>query len=65
MTDREKAHPDTAATLRLLGLRAGDRGYHLTREPGEPCRWTLLDAQDGEPLHSASSLAEIARFLDE
>lgn len=62
------ATPDrgpTDAAFAAVAARAQNSGYQLLREPGKPTGWVLADATDGEYLHTASSLAEIARYLDE
>ncbi|WP_416565817.1 hypothetical protein [Nocardia testacea] len=48
-----------------LAAYAGSRGYRLVRQPGTPPGWALLDAEDGEPLYAATTLTDIARYLDE
>ncbi|MBF6176187.1 hypothetical protein [Nocardia blacklockiae] len=58
--------PDFAADrLRLLAARATRAGYRLAHTPEYPHEWQLLDAEDGAPLHSATTLEGIARWLDE
>ncbi|WP_459545540.1 hypothetical protein [Nocardia sp. X0981] len=49
----------------MLAAQAESLGYRLVREPGTPAGWSLLDAVDGEPLHTAATLTDIARYLDE
>ncbi|MGI5219904.1 hypothetical protein [Nocardia sp. CA-290969] len=56
---------NTVATFGALAIRARRSGYQLTRGSQRPEFWSLLDAEDGETLHTASSLTEIARYLDE
>jgi hypothetical protein len=53
------------ARVELLTKRAARTGYRLIRGPGSPYDWTLLDAEDGEPLHSATTLDQIEQWLDE
>lgn len=47
-----------------VAARAGDLGYELVRGRDTPAGWVLLDADDGEKLHTAPTLTEIARYLD-
>ena len=44
--------------------RARNSGYRLIRDHREPPSWALLDADDGEYLHTATTLVEIAQHLD-
>lgn len=53
------------ASFDMLAAHAESRGYRLVHEPGSPAGWSLLDAADGEPLYAATTLADIARYLDE
>lgn len=48
-----------------LANRARKAGYRLIRERRAPPNWALLDAVDGEYLHTAPTLEEIARHLDD
>ncbi|WP_280401981.1 hypothetical protein [Nocardia carnea] len=64
MTTAPDRGPATAA-FAAVAARAQNAGYQLLRAPGTPTGWVLADATDGEYLHTASSLAEIARYLDE
>ncbi|MFI1464978.1 hypothetical protein [Nocardia carnea] len=48
-----------------LADRARNAGYRLIREHHMPPSWALLDAVDGEYLHTAATLEEIARHLDD
>lgn len=64
VTDDHRAVPDTAR-LRFPMARARRAGYQLIAEPKEPCRWTLLDIDDGERLFESASLSEIERYLNE
>ncbi|MFI5720349.1 hypothetical protein [Nocardia sp. NPDC051750] len=61
----EQSRPEISAAFDVLAERARNSGYQLIREPHTPAGWALLDAADGEYLHTASSLTEIARYLDE
>ncbi|MFD4404846.1 hypothetical protein ACFWPH_19005 [Nocardia sp. NPDC058499] len=62
MTDETEHHSLSYGTL---ADRAREGGYRLIRDPHEPPNWALLDAADGEYLHSATNLDEIARYLDD
>ncbi|TLF80935.1 hypothetical protein [Nocardia cyriacigeorgica] len=64
MTDDHRVAPDTAR-LRFLMARARRAGYQLIAEPKEPCRWTLVDLEDGERLFESASLGEVERYLNE
>lgn len=48
----------------MLAAHAESCGYRLVREPGTSGGWSLLDAVDGEPLYTAATLTDIARYLD-
>ncbi|MEU1982978.1 hypothetical protein [Nocardia sp. NPDC019395] len=61
----ESNRADISAPFETLAERARNSGYQLIREPRAPACWALLDVDDGEYLHTASSLTEIARYLDE
>ncbi|WP_280434230.1 hypothetical protein [Nocardia carnea] len=54
----------TALSFDALADRARNSGYRLIREHNEPPNWALLDASDGEYLHTATTLDAIARHLD-
>ena len=60
MTHETAEHTHSFDTL---AERARNSGYRLIREHHEPPRWALLDAEDGEYLHTAATLAEIAWHL--
>lgn len=62
MTDETEYRP---LSFGALADRARDAGYRLIRESHEPPNWALIDAVDGQYLHSATSLDEIARYLDD
>ncbi|WP_280201937.1 hypothetical protein [Nocardia cyriacigeorgica] len=64
MIDENRSSPD-AARLRFLMARARRAGYQLIAEPREPCRWALVDIEDGERLFESTSLAEVERYLSE
>ncbi|MFI7668591.1 hypothetical protein [Nocardia sp. NPDC049526] len=49
--------------VQLLTERAERAGYQLMRDPWPPYSWILLDAEDGEPLHSAPTLDLIEQWL--
>ncbi len=51
--------------VRELAARAGRAGYWLVRGWGSPHAWHLLDAEDGEQIHTAATLDLIERILDE
>jgi hypothetical protein len=51
------------AHIQLVTKRAERAGYRLVRDPGAQYAWTLLDAADGAPLHSAATLELIEQFL--
>jgi hypothetical protein len=61
----EPSRADISAAFEVLAERARNSGYQLIREPHTPTGWALLDAADGEYLYTATSLTEIARYLDE
>lgn len=56
--------PVTARVLRLT-LRARRAGYRMVWESQPPYRWKLLDAGDGACLHTAQTLEQLERWLDE
>ncbi|MBF6455155.1 hypothetical protein IU432_17115 [Nocardia cyriacigeorgica] len=56
---------DTATHLRALRIRARRAGYRLVDESRTRNAWVLVDADDGEPLFAAPSLAEIEQYLNE
>lgn len=37
----------------------------MVRQPQPPRLWTLLDADDGMPLHTARTLDQLEQWLDE
>lgn len=53
------------ARLEQITLRSRRAGYRMIRAPHPPYLWTLLDADDGMPLHAAPTLDQIERWLDE
>lgn len=56
-SDPESTH------VQLLREQAVRAGYQLMRAPWPPYSWILLDAEDGEPLHSAATLDLIEQWL--
>ncbi|MBF6173138.1 hypothetical protein [Nocardia blacklockiae] len=50
--------------IHRLITRATHAGYCLTRTPTPPHTWTLLDAEDGEPLFTSPHLDQIRQWLD-
>ncbi|MFJ1456579.1 hypothetical protein [Nocardia sp. N2S4-5] len=66
MNDRHLRTVTDPATRRVreLAARAGRAGYRLVRG-WPPHAWHLLDAEDGEQIHTAATLDLIERILDE
>ncbi|WP_433601072.1 hypothetical protein ACQPXH_04435 [Nocardia sp. CA-135953] len=56
-------HDPESVRVHLLTERATRAGYQLIRDPWPPYAWILLDAEDGEPLHSAATLDLIEQWL--
>lgn len=56
-TDADRADEITA--------RAERAGYRLEHTPGSLHEWQLLDAEDGAPLYSSTTLALIEQWLNE
>ncbi|MGW5384420.1 hypothetical protein [Nocardia sp. NPDC003963] len=56
---------DHCAPFGMLTAHAETRGYRLVRESGTAAGWALLDATDGETLYAATTLIDIAQYLDE
>ncbi|WP_067891421.1 hypothetical protein [Nocardia vaccinii] len=56
---------ESAARILHLIRRATRSGYLLTRDSPTPYLWQLRDADDHTPIHSAETLDEIERWLDE
>lgn len=48
----------------FLAARASRLGYQLVHT-GVPDRWTLLDAEDSEPIRADLRLTDVQRWLNE
>ncbi|MBB5918727.1 hypothetical protein BJY24_007639 [Nocardia transvalensis] len=67
MTESDKPSPPGSAPttpFRFLAARAARAGYRLVRGDAPPHPWLLLDAEDGQPLHTATSLDQIQQWLN-
>ncbi|WP_330257097.1 hypothetical protein OG874_22515 [Nocardia sp. NBC_00565] len=53
-----------SARVHELTARAARAGYRLVRDPVSPYDWNVLDASDGERIHSAARLDQIDQWLD-
>ncbi|MFD4407630.1 hypothetical protein ACFWPH_33175 [Nocardia sp. NPDC058499] len=49
----------------FLAARASRLGYRLVQTGTFPERWTLLDAQDSEPIREDLVLTDVERWLNE
>ncbi|WP_280370799.1 hypothetical protein [Nocardia wallacei] len=57
--------PTDADRVDAITARAERAGYHLEHTPGYSHEWQLLDAEDGTPLYSSTTLTRIEQWLDE
>ncbi|MBF6196308.1 MULTISPECIES: hypothetical protein [Nocardia] len=61
MSDAEE---DWIGRLPELTDRATRAGYRMMRDPVSPHDWKLLDAEHGDVIVCAASLAQIEQWLD-
>lgn len=50
--------------VEFVAARASRLGYQLVHT-GVPDRWTLLDAEDAEPIRENLALTDVQRWLNE
>ncbi|WP_280462231.1 hypothetical protein [Nocardia carnea] len=51
--------------IEFLAARASRLGYQLVQASTFPERWTLLDAEDSEPIRKDLLLTDVERWLNE
>lgn len=61
----DQPHGESVGRILHLLHRATRFGYLLTRDSPTPYLWQLRDAEDHTPIHSAETLDEIERWLNE
>lgn len=54
-----------AARIQQVALRSRRAGYRMVRQLHPPHLLTLLDADDGMPLHTARTLDQLEQWLNE